>query len=334
MFFVLSGFLIARSAARAESIGRFLWHRFLRVVPGYWVCLALCAFGVAPLVCLYEHGAIAPLFRAVDAPQNYFFGNFLLFHAAAPSILGVMNLHPVSVGGLFEANPYRYFFNGSLWTLPFEGLFYITLASVAALRLPFHRRRLLLAGFGILWFLHAFEWLAPVAFRQCFPSPALGLLVMLAMYFVAGTLAYLYRSEIKYPRTLLIVSAAALFASLGGGCFGVVAPLAIPYLFLWTACKLPLQRFDARGDFSYGLYIYAFPVQQILALLHVQTGGLGLFFIWSILLSAILAILSYRLVEAPCLRLKDANLARWKNGGRPRTRTNRAQAADVSWTAG
>src|SRR3954451_5058370 len=39
LFFLLSGFLITRSVLRSRSVGRFLWHRFLRVFPGYWVCL-------------------------------------------------------------------------------------------------------------------------------------------------------------------------------------------------------------------------------------------------------------------------------------------------------
>src|ERR1700730_3329908 len=39
MFFVLSGFLVCRSASVSRSVARFLWHRFLRIFPGYWVCL-------------------------------------------------------------------------------------------------------------------------------------------------------------------------------------------------------------------------------------------------------------------------------------------------------
>jgi hypothetical protein len=50
MFFVLSGFLITRSASRTSAV-RFLWHRFLRIFPGYWVCLVVCAFILAPMIC-------------------------------------------------------------------------------------------------------------------------------------------------------------------------------------------------------------------------------------------------------------------------------------------
>src|SRR5580658_74946 len=44
-FFVLSGFLITRSYETVNSVGRFIWHRFLRIFPGFWVCLVVTAFG-------------------------------------------------------------------------------------------------------------------------------------------------------------------------------------------------------------------------------------------------------------------------------------------------
>jgi peptidoglycan/LPS O-acetylase OafA/YrhL len=308
MFFVLSGFLIARAAANSPSVGRFVWHRLLRIFPGYWACLIVCGFVIAPLVCRFEHGVILPLFSTVDAPQKFVGDNLLLFHTTAPSLFGVMNIRPHSIGGLFRANPYPYAFNGSLWTLPFEWLCYLVVAAVAALRLLSLRRRLLLAVFAILWTLNAFNWVSPSEFKRCFPYGLFAELIMLSIYFAAGSLCYLYRQEILFRRGLLVAAVAALVASPAMGCFGLIAPVAVPYAFMWLACKLPFRRFDARGDFSYGLYIYAFPLQQVLALLHLQAGGLGLFTVTSFLLTTIMAVLSYKLVEAPCLRLKKMRL--------------------------
>ena len=91
------------------------------------------------------------------------------------------------------------------------------------------------------------------------------------------------------------------------GWLGVIAPVALPYLFLWLACKLPFQRFDARGDYSYGLYIYAFPIQQTLAFFHLQIAGFWTYFLCALLLSTLFGILSYRLIEAPCLRFKNVD---------------------------
>jgi peptidoglycan/LPS O-acetylase OafA/YrhL len=83
-----------------------------------------------------------------------------------------------------------------------------------------------------------------------------------------------------------------------------VAPIAIPYAFLWLAFALPFARFDRKGDFSYGAYIYAFPAQQTLALLRLQDFGFIAFFSGALLVTSVFAFFSYRLIEAPCLRWK------------------------------
>jgi peptidoglycan/LPS O-acetylase OafA/YrhL len=89
--------------------------------------------------------------------------------------------------------------------------------------------------------------------------------------------------------------------------FGVFAPLAMPYAFLWVAFKLR-RRFDNSDDLSYGIYIYAFPVQQTLAALKVQEAGFGIYFISSFLITLLFAVVSFRLIESPCLRLKKLAL--------------------------
>lgn len=84
------------------------------------------------------------------------------------------------------------------------------------------------------------------------------------------------------------------------------------YAFLWLAFALPFGRFDSRGDFSYGVYIYAFPVQQGMALLRIHEEGFGLYFVSSLLLTSVLGFLSYRLIEAPCLRLKTVEVSTFR----------------------
>ena len=66
MFFVLSGFLICRSASTSRSVPRFLWHRFLRIFPGYWVCLIVCGCVFAPLMAFAEFGTLLRVFCAVE----------------------------------------------------------------------------------------------------------------------------------------------------------------------------------------------------------------------------------------------------------------------------
>ena len=69
-FFVLSGFLITRSYETVGSVGRFIWHRFLRIFPAFWVCLMVTAFGLAPLAFAYQHGTLHHYFTEVPAPWS------------------------------------------------------------------------------------------------------------------------------------------------------------------------------------------------------------------------------------------------------------------------
>ena len=109
MFFVLSGFLISRSGLRSPSLGRFLWHRFLRIFPGYWVCLLICALVFGPLVAMYEHrrSFYPDLSAPRDSPQSFVLNNALLFHANELSLSGIINLRPLSIAGLLSHNQFR-----------------------------------------------------------------------------------------------------------------------------------------------------------------------------------------------------------------------------------
>jgi peptidoglycan/LPS O-acetylase OafA/YrhL len=77
------------------------------------------------------------------------------------------------------------------------------------------------------------------------------------------------------------------------------------YLILWAAWRLPFRRFDLRWDVSYGVYIYAFPVQQGLALLGAATLPVALLFPLALAATLPFAFASYVLIERPALRLKS-----------------------------
>jgi peptidoglycan/LPS O-acetylase OafA/YrhL len=69
-FFVVSGFLVTASV-RTASPARYAWRRFIRVFPGYWVCLVVTAFVFAPLAWLYERGFTAGFAEAPQGPLDY-----------------------------------------------------------------------------------------------------------------------------------------------------------------------------------------------------------------------------------------------------------------------
>jgi peptidoglycan/LPS O-acetylase OafA/YrhL len=311
MFFVLSGFLITRSALDSPSLGRFLWHRFLRIFPGYWVALAVCAFVFAPIFAGIEYGAFLRVFVAPwDRPQAYWLGNALMFHANFASISSVMTIHPASIAHLLGHNPSPWVINGSLWSLPYECACYAAVAVLALSSLLRRHRILVLILFVSLVGLHEFDCLAPREFDRWFHCRGFGVSVMLGLYFASGSVAFLFREKIPFSAAFFVGCLVALVVSLSCGAFGMVAPLVLPYAFLWLALAVPITRFDANGDFSYGTYIYAFPVQQALALLHFQQAGFTIYLLSSLAVTLLFAVLSYRFIEGPALRLKNVQV-RW-----------------------
>ncbi len=319
MFFVLSGFLITRSALHSPSVGRFLWHRFLRIFPGYWIALAVCAFVFAPIFADIEHGVFLRVFSAPwDRPQAYWLGNALMFHANLSSISSVMTIHPASIAHLLGRNPCPWVINGSLWSLPYECTCYALVAVLTLIGLLRSHRILVLILFVSLVGLHEFDCVAPQEFNSWFPCRGFGVSVMLGLYFASGSAAFLFREKIPFSTALFVGCLITLVISLFCGAFEWVAPLALPYAFLWLALAVPITRFDAKGDFSYGTYIYAFPVQQGLSHLHVPKAGFLVYLVCSVAITLLFALLSYRFIEAPALRLKNFQI-RWVRSKSPQS---------------
>ncbi|HEX4630304.1 MAG TPA: acyltransferase [Chthoniobacterales bacterium] len=299
LFFLLSGFLITRSSVQSRSIGRFLWHRSLRVLPGYWVCLLVTAFVFAPLFHLIKKETFF-----IESAFAYLRGNWAMFHASGFSIVRIMLPHPVAIGGVLNGNPHPWI-NGSLWSLPFECACYLALALLALCRVLRRSRLSFVLLFVLLWALYAFSALDCEYFNECFSDLGWLPLIKLTLFFSAGSVCYLYRDKIPASKILFVISVCLLGFASACGSFGLVAPVALSYAFLWVAFRLPIHRFDARGDFSYGTYIYAFPIQQGLVLLRIQENGFLFFLGATLLITVLFAVLSYRWVESPCLKWKS-----------------------------
>jgi peptidoglycan/LPS O-acetylase OafA/YrhL len=310
MFFLLSGFLISRSATSGLSVGRFLWHRFLRIVPGYWACLLVCAFIFAPIFCAIEYGSISDIFVAPNhTPQSFAIDNALMFRCRGWSLKSVMAIGSTHIVGLLSHNPTPWTINGSLWSLPIEVLCYAAVAILAAFGVIQRKRIVFVWLFALLLAMREFNWASPEAFRRCFPFLGFTDFSDLCFYFLAGCVCFLYRAKIPYSKRWFIGSSCLAALGLFYVPFGFLVPVALPYFFLCLSFTLSTNRLKTKGDYSYGAYIYAFPVQQGLALLGVQKNGFGIYLVSSVFVTAILAFLSYKYVEAPCLRWKSMTFA-------------------------
>ncbi|MFB9237285.1 acyltransferase family protein [Plantactinospora siamensis] len=308
-FFVLSGFLITTSALRFPP-GRYAWHRFLRIFPGLWVCLLVTAFGFAPLVAWYERGGLTGFWRHPEGPFRYVLVN----------ALALINQYPIS--GLLAHVPYARLtggrptaFDGSLWSLRYELGCYLVVGLLGAAAVLRRRPAVVLGLAGATYAAVAVGWL-----RSPTGPPALGVLrvpllgafevgqaVLLGLAFLLGAVLRLYRDRIPLHGALAAGAGLLLAGSLWLGGLLVLGLPAYAYLLCYAAVALPrrLRRIGRRRDYSYGIYIYAFPVQQTLALVGGARYGVGVFVLLSALGTAALAVPSWHFVERPALAWKD-----------------------------
>ncbi|MHB1486380.1 MAG: acyltransferase family protein [Acidimicrobiales bacterium] len=301
-FFVISGFLITRSYMTARSTGNFMWRRFLRIFPGFWACLLVTAFVLAPLVWWHQHGSLWGFARAPRGALGYVTHNFWLW------------MHQYDIAGLLANTPYYQFshslaFDGSLWTLLYEFKCYLGVA-VLGLAGILRRQRVVVLGLAAsLWVIQAVITLAASSAAKGDPVLGNPQLIRLTLFFSTGAVMWLYAERIVMSKSLAAFAAGALVFSLRSHLYYAVGELAFAYLVMWLATVLPLTRFDARGDFSYGIYIYAFPVEQMLSAWKFYRVGFAGYLAVALVATMALAVASWFLIERPFLSLKKLSLS-------------------------
>jgi peptidoglycan/LPS O-acetylase OafA/YrhL len=297
-FFFISGFLVTKSYVRLNSLPRFLWHRVLRIYPAFWVCLIITAFGFAGFAWIHDHSTLEGFIRPGDGPLAFLQNNWSLA------------IRQWGIDGLLAATPFATAFNGSLYTLEPEFHCYLGVALIGVFGLFVRARWAVVLIFLALWIPVTwgpiFDRFVPHRGLIAYLFPVISLLEM-TVYFGIGALAYLFRDKIRLDYRLAILSLAVIAVTLQRPFFNVFVPFAFCYILFYLAFRAPIHAFDRFGDFSYGIYIYAFPVQQTLALLGFQRFGFWAFSIGSLLFTLPLAIVSWKLIEEPALRFKDSN---------------------------
>jgi peptidoglycan/LPS O-acetylase OafA/YrhL len=276
VFFALSGFLIAKSFDRRSSVADFAAARVARLFP---------ALAVVTLVTVL---VIGPIFTREPLPLYFSDRETIEYIPRTLSLILRRNFLP----GLFEDTPYPGV-NGSLWTLYYEACCYVGLTFVGLLGF-LHPRR-----YPILLFAYAAVYVA----ARSGLIPDATTYADLSLPFIAGMTAYIWRRVIPLNLGLLLIlcAAAALLQSLDSARQEGWA-LAFSYGGLWFG-GLELKAFRAYnrvGDFSYGLYIYGWPVQQMLA---STLPGISPFGMAALALPCALvpAAASWFLVERPAL---------------------------------
>lgn len=290
VFFAISGFLVTASWLSDPRLRAFLVRRGLRILPGLWVVLLLTTI-------------VAGLLVTDLAAVHYLTSLETWRYPLERSIVfSTRNVLP----GVFTGNPDTAV-NGSLWTLPVELTAYAATVGLGLAGVLARRRSLVFVAAAIL-----------LVAQQVVPAPESSAaatvslrdvfywVIHFGLFYAAGALLYLYRSRV--PLSLVAAGAGLVIWLL---CFGTdavnpVGQVALPYAVLVAAYRAPvaIDTFMRRlGDLSYGTYIYAFPVQQLVVHYDRDISPAGMI-AWTVPITFALAALSWHLVERPAMRLR------------------------------
>lgn len=235
-FFVVSGFLIARSYDRSSSLKSYLKKRILRIVPAYLLVVFLCAIllSLVSTLSLYDYFTNSQVYK-------YLFWNSLFLNFKAPWLPGVFGNQAV---------------NGALWTLKVEMCYYFCVPLLFLLFGKNNKYRnisLAVIYFLSLIYLNYFESLHKMSLAKQIPG--------VLCYFIPGMLIYFnFDKFIKYKNSLFIVAIMTVWIDL---IFDIklVSPMMIGIIVLYIAYSFKfLNNFGKYGDFTYGIYIFHFPI--------------------------------------------------------------------------
>lgn len=303
-FFFVSGFLVAKSWSDRDGVVRFVMARVLRIYPALF-CATLFSIVLAAWSSTLSPGQFA------SAPDTWAF---------ARNALG-WRVHD-SIATAFATNPYATAVNVSLWTLPIELRMYVALMLLGMLGLLRGRVVPTLAIAAIVAAVLYDPRLFPV--EPNMPSTRL-----FALLFALGTLAYVWRERIVLSVPAALGIACLMLWNPWQWTPGPTYCLALGYVVLVLAYhpRLHLKRAARLGDYSYGIYVYSFPIQQAVIFALPSVRAPAAVFAASLPLCLIAAAASWHLVERPCI---DFKRRLWPpRAGRARNTKERVEAREA-----
>jgi peptidoglycan/LPS O-acetylase OafA/YrhL len=301
-FFFVSGYVITASWLSDPRLLPFLQKRILRIYPAYWICLLIGTFIIAPF--LYNN-------TTFQLQINYFIRNI-------SAIFVTCNLTDFTVPGAKEC------INTPTWSLGFEILAYLGVAILGVLGLIKRKWFLILLyiGFLTLYYLRVNYPVYDKLFAN-FGGTWLQESFAFVVWFLSGSLYYNFRDKIQLRYSYFILTIILTLGSIGLGItrqfemfyrfpqpffnfifdtFPFVGPITVGYIILFLANKLPTHSLKNKiGDISYGVYIYGWLCERVLAYYNVQFISMPLYIYSVITFALICGILSYQFIERPIM---------------------------------
>lgn len=280
-FFTISGYLVAGSFLHTSTMSAYFLKRAARIYPALAVCAVLMVFAVGSM-------------ESVGGGMDFVVSRDSILALAKVLCFGPADIAQLTQGFIFSGS-----LNGSLWTLKIEVLMYLLIAVGLFVRPSVVVPIAMLAGF--------------VAVRLYCQSSGndltqkLGVYALAAIAFCVGSILHFLALESKSTRLGLLASAAVVLAvalKLGGAFAPILATISFSVILIPLALSTRDRIIRGRFDASYGIYLYAFPVQQLV----INLSGLSFYpsMFLSVLITAFLGVLSWFVVERPAIRAASA----------------------------
>ncbi len=290
IFFVISGYLVMQSWTRDPDPLRYAARRALRIYPALVVVVLMTMFVLGPLV------TSLPLLQYFQQPRFVGYLNVLLLFPM-----------PYVLPGVFASNPLPGAVNGSLWTLPYEVTMYLLLALVALTRLK---------ESAVFWVgITALLVFAATTYRGSATQGPTILFIgamefcYLGAFFFYGVAVAKLQERMGSPRlSWAAVFLALLMLTWQTEWSDLLRHLLLGYVVIAVGVRSTpwLSAASRHGDFSYGIYIYAFPVQQTLVHFGIGSGSVLLNLMYLVIITLVFAVLSWIFVERRALLLKPS----------------------------
>jgi peptidoglycan/LPS O-acetylase OafA/YrhL len=291
-FFIISGYLIFKSMMVSTSIFEYLVKRVLRIFPALAVVLLVTLAAV-----YFIYPSNLPPFFSNKEVYAYFLGNLILFkpHFFIP--------------GIFSGLPSTAI-NGSLWTIEYEFFFYVFILLFFFIRSHKKLLKVVLAVVVAIFLmvrLLLYNWTVQTHFFI-----PLEPLFDLGIYFLMGSLLSCFDFDaINYKNTIAAVLLIALIAATYFGVGHTVVYVTLPYLVIYLGkqtSRVASFVHERIGDPSYGIYLYAFPLQQFI--IYWFRPSTLMLFVASTIGAFIFGYISWILIEKQALALKQYFLQR------------------------
>ncbi|MBW7891610.1 MAG: acyltransferase [Chitinophagaceae bacterium] len=281
-FFFISGLLITQSLFSSDNIKHFLWKRILRIYPALIVVVLMTVF------------VLGPLFTRLPVGAYFSHGMTWEYLSGGISLIRLRFFLPDT----FNENGV----NGSLWSLPIEFRFYILLAIffVAGILKNGARRTAIILFILVVYLFYGY-------LPQSALSAYFGPYVRWSAFFFLGSYVYFFREKIKMSLWILLALLILWYLMRNIEMAGRFTELiCFSYMVLFLSYHTPVigKNFFSKNDFSYSIYIYAFPIQQMI--LHCLADKImpwGLAGLTAIALVPF-CYFSWRYIEKPASRLK------------------------------